>query len=179
MENRTVVTLLELTDEAAIGLFSNTLAIYYLKTPTLATAMTVDTLTCRIADELGRLTVMVVIEAANRTPEPNVRKAIEATMQKVEPKITSVAYAVLGAGFGSAAVRAVISGQLLLVRHAYPAKVFSSVPSAVTWLRSLCTKSETLRQQQDVAEIYRFCSRERYERYPRAAGHDAVDFGPD
>lgn len=160
-ERLIIMAIIELAraNSVAVGLAANTLAIHYAETPSLAAAELVDAAASQALARLDRFSALIVIESSARTPERHVREAMQKTIQRFEAKTDAVAYAILGDGFGSAATRAAVSGILLFVRPSFPCKVFSTVPSALTWLRYRARAKKTLNLQDDSTQLIQFCSR--------------------
>ena len=61
--------------------------------------------------------VLVVLEPEASTPNEEARKLLASVMRDRSAVVKGLAYAVVGAGFGAAAVRAVIAGLSLLARE--------------------------------------------------------------
>jgi hypothetical protein len=78
--------------------------------------------------------VLVVLEPEASTPNEEARKLLASVMRDRSAVVKGLAYAVVGAGFGAAAVRAVIAGLSLLAREGYPTRVFSTTADAAAWL---------------------------------------------
>ena len=162
----------ELTREegVAVGLWGDTLVVYYDRTPTMATVAAIEAATKVEAQGVKSLTVLVAIEASRcRAPPADVRAQTQQTLQRFAERTGAIAYVLVGSGFGAAAARAVIGGILLVVRPNYPVKVFSTVREALPWLHShSATKSAGAAVHPWADPIERFCARVRHPPRPDA-----------
>lgn len=74
-------------------------------------------------------------------PSPDERRAWIALAEQAKRHLSAGALVVLREGFGGAALRAAISGIMLLAKGSAPSKVFGSAEEAARWLveRKACT----------------------------------------
>jgi hypothetical protein len=142
-------------DGLALGLWADTLVLYYERTPTMESARTLDAEIAKAVTLHSRFTVLVAIAPSANTPSGDVRLSMQKTMQRYEAMNVALAYAIQGNGFGNAAARAAVSGMLMWVKPRYPAKVFADIRSAVEWLRLKdMTPTE---ESQRISDIEQFC----------------------
>jgi hypothetical protein len=77
--------------------------------------------------------LVTVIEADAPLPESDARDAIAEFLNGISEQCVVSAVIFEGAGFRSAAVRAVVTGLTMLARQAYPHRVFASLEEAAPW----------------------------------------------
>ena len=87
-----------------------------------------------VAQQPGKLSILVVIDSGSRSPDESQRKLIASATQRYAQSIERFAYVVEGRGFAAAALRSAISLISLATRTPYRQKVFASVEEAGVWL---------------------------------------------
>ncbi len=100
--------------------------------------------------------LVTIIEADAPLPSSEARDAVAEFLKSVGDKCAVSAVIFEGAGFRSAAVRAVVTGLTMLAKQAYPHRVFGSVEEAAPWYAPLAPKDWRLdagRFQTSVAGI--------------------------
>jgi hypothetical protein len=150
----------------AVGLWDQILVIYYEQTPTTASVAVIDSAAERMTATVEHVRAIIAVESQCRVPGSDVREATKKTMQRFEKKTDAIAYVVIGEGFGSVAVRAAIAGIQLVVRPAYPVKVFANVRNALLWLRSLPIARGSSQQKSSDDAIEHFCTPSRHPGHP-------------
>lgn len=73
----------------------------------------------------------------SRAPSAEARAAIGEGMFEHRELIGATALVFEGAGFGAAAIRAVVTGLTMAANHPFPYKVFSKSQDALVWLHGL------------------------------------------
>jgi len=133
------VTTLEIERKngVALGICEDTVVIYHARAPTLESVHLIDNaIKHQAVARLERILALVVIDALSRTPDVEVRNAMQRSLLSHASRTVALAYAIMGTGFSNAAARAVVSGMLVFVRPPYPTKVFPTVSAASQWLLS-------------------------------------------
>lgn len=148
-------------EDLAVARIGDVIVIDWRRTPSLASAERMDRAFARaIADLAGTpAVVMPVVRASNRAPDGEVRNAIARTVERQNLAVSRVAYVVLGSGFQSAALRAVITGLMLTARPTHTTKVFPSIADALAWVTAQ-SAAEAARRAPEPAladAIARFC----------------------
>lgn len=77
--------------------------------------------------------LITIIEADAPLPESEARDAVAEFLNGISETCVVSSVIFEGAGFRSAAVRAVVTGLTMLARQAYPHRVFGSVEEAAPW----------------------------------------------
>jgi len=80
-----------------------------------------------------RYGLVTIIEADAPLPESDARDAVAEFLNGISETCVVSSVIFEGAGFRSAAVRAVVTGLTMLARQAYPHRVFGSVEEAAPW----------------------------------------------
>lgn len=150
------ITELSRNEELAVGLTDDGIIVsYYAESPTNLSVEILDHCAEQIFRERDHLKCLVVVDVHSKPPQPEVRDAIQRTLQRYEAYTRALAYVVLAGGFRGATARAIVSGLLMLSRPKYPNKVFSEIPQAIHWLydpSGKATGNPTV-----VLEVMRFC----------------------
>lgn len=84
--------------------------------------------------DLPRIATLIVVPQGSKLPESDARAVLSGLPTELGRGV-GVALAFEGSGFRAAAVRAVLSGIMLLSRHRVPHDVFPSVERAAGWLQ--------------------------------------------
>lgn len=87
-----------------------------------------------VAQQPGKLSILVIIDSGSRSPDESQRKLIASATQRYAQSIERFAYVVEGRGFAAAALRSAISLISLATRTPYRQKVFAAVEDAAVWL---------------------------------------------
>lgn len=77
--------------------------------------------------------LITIIEADAPLPSSEARDAVAEFLKSISDQCAVSAVIFEGAGFRSAAVRAVVTGLTMLAKQAYPHRVFGSVEEAEPW----------------------------------------------
>jgi len=129
--------LVVLHDDADLGVarVSDVVVVHWRATPTLASVERMGAALAQAVRELdGRPAIILpIIYTSSPAPEGKVRDHLQLTIEKQERMVCCAAYVVLGSGFQSASLRAIIAGMVLAIRPKHPTKVFRSVREAITW----------------------------------------------
>jgi hypothetical protein len=87
-----------------------------------------------VAQQPGKLSILVIIDSGSRSPDESQRRLIASATQRYAQSIERFAYVVEGRGFAAAALRSAISLISLATRTPYRQKVFATVEEAAVWL---------------------------------------------
>ena len=121
--------------EFTFGRVADIAIIRWWLSPTVASAAEMDRVMTRLLrDARGPVVVMPMMDTSLAGPAADARDALEAVIQKHELAVQRVAYVIVGTGFQSAALRAVITGMLLSRRPLHPTHVYATVAAAVAAL---------------------------------------------
>jgi hypothetical protein len=131
-----VVSLVHTDADFAVGRVADIIVIHWHTTPTPPSAQRLDVMLGRAFAGLGGKpgVIMPIVHSANPAPDGESRRALEATVARFDRSVARVAYVVLGSGFQSAALRAVITGLMIAARPSHTTKVFPTVAAAVDWV---------------------------------------------
>lgn len=84
--------------------------------------------------------LLIVVERSSRPPEGEARQILTELGTKLDGAV-GCAFVSEGEGFMAAAMRGIMTSMALLVRPAFPVKVFSNVDEAARWLGPLSNVS--------------------------------------
>ncbi len=88
----------------------------------------------RLAREHEQILLLAVIGEDCALPSEYVRKELSAGLVAIGTPIVTVANVIEGRGFRAAALRGVLTGLGIVVKHDYPREVFDNVPKAANYL---------------------------------------------
>lgn len=121
--------------EALIFSVGDVLVLWWRNAPAIAAVRVLADTLERVTKAHGAKYKMLVINSTSaKTPDSEARDAMIASNRLIANRLSAVALAIEGEGFGAAAVRAVISGMFLVLKPPYPLKTHNDVVSAARWL---------------------------------------------
>lgn len=88
--------------------------------------------------------LMVILPPDTRPPPEDVKRYVKATLTRLAPSLSSLAYVIEGTGFKAVAVRATLVGMKIFSSRPYPIYVEVSVREAVGKLASHMANGHTL-----------------------------------
>lgn len=88
--------------------------------------------------------LMCVLPADTRPPPEEVKRYVKATLTRLAPSLSSLAYVIEGSGFKAVAVRATLVGMKIFSSRPYPIYVEVSVRETVSKLTSHMTNGHAL-----------------------------------
>jgi len=103
--------------------------------------------------QVAYLHVVLDVPTTGRVDE-DTRTAFIATARRTLPHIEGAAMVLLREGFAGAAMRAAVTGALMVLRPTVPVRIFSSVDDGTGWLASLPSSP-----RRDAAELSRTATR--------------------
>lgn len=137
-----------LSTEHLFDVTEKTLLVVLRRPPTLAM---VATLEARVksaaranAAPMAYLHVVLDVPSTGKVEEP-IRQALMGMAKRSMQHTDCAAMVLLRSGFPGAAMRAMVSGALLLVRPTVPVRIFGEVNSAALWISSVSAEKGTRR----------------------------------
>ncbi len=126
------VELLHTSDHFSYGRLDPFLVVRWWRPITVASLEEMGRVTGRaLATGPGQFFVIPVVDKSLKRPEDGAADALDFVMKTYEHRIDGVANVVLGTGFHSAMVRALITGMTLARRPRHPVKIVATIAAAV------------------------------------------------
>ena len=145
-----------LSDDHAYALIDRTIIIVLRRPPTQAVIDAVEMRLQRAArtlrSRIAYLHVVLNVPTTGRVDD-EIRRAFIATAKRSIHHVEGAAMVLLGEGFVGAAMRATMSGAIMLIRPTSPVRIFSSVDEGARWLATLSSPRDARTLLDKVAEM--------------------------
>ncbi len=131
-------------EEFAIGAVENCLVWCFRTNVTLARIQRAKPLHVELKKEYPKFGVMTIVgENISLSMPQDARELSTAITKEFQPYYCGVCEVIEGKGFGASVARSVVAGIRLVARSSAPARVFSDVATASSWLGALMNPGDT------------------------------------